>query len=481
MGVSFNAAALLNGNGIDVQSVVSAIINSQSGSLTEWQSEQTTLSSNAGILTGYNNNLTSLATAVAALADPNGALASLTATSSDSTVVTATADSTAAPGTHQVEVDALATTGTIYTEPVSDPTASFLTGGATTGDIQLDVGGTTQDIAITQGTNDTLNTLASYINSQSLGVTANVVTDATGSRLALYSQASGTPGALSIANNTTSLTFDAPIGGTNASLIVDGVPLNTATNVVAGAIPGVTLNLVGTAQGVTEQVDVSPDATAVATAITNFVTAYNTVIGDINTQFTLDPTTNAEGPLGSDVALRSLQSSLLDDVNFSVPGNSGYVNLDTLGVNLNDDGTLTINNSQLQSTFSANPGAFQSFFQNASSTGFANNFNTDLTSLADPNNGVLSLDIANNTATQNDLTDSINNLQDRLSAESAGLTTEFDTVDATLEAFPDLLLEITTEIASLNGTASTTPTTSTTTDSAPAEGYSTVGSATAPA
>ena len=91
-------------------------------------------------------------------------------------------------------------------------------------------GGTTHDIAITQGSNDTLNTLAAYINTQNWGVTANVVTDASGARLALYSQSSGTPGALAITNNTTALTFNPPVGGTNASLTIDGVPYSSATN-----------------------------------------------------------------------------------------------------------------------------------------------------------------------------------------------------------------------------------------------------------
>ena len=55
--------------------------------------------------------------------------------------------------------------------------------------------GTTADIAITAGSNDTLTTLAASINSQSAtnkwGITASVVTDASGARLAIYSQVDG--------------------------------------------------------------------------------------------------------------------------------------------------------------------------------------------------------------------------------------------------------------------------------------------------
>ena len=208
MGISFNATSLLNGNGIDVASVVNAILTPAAGSITILQNQQTDLSTQAGLLLGINNNLTSLATAVTALADPNGALAAISATSSQPSILSATAQNTAASGTHQISVSNLASTGTVFTNSVTNGDTSFLTGGATTGDIQLQIGeasGVTRDIPITKGSNDTLNTLANYINKQNWGVSANVVNDASGARLAISSQATGVPGALAIAANDTSL------------------------------------------------------------------------------------------------------------------------------------------------------------------------------------------------------------------------------------------------------------------------------------
>src|ERR1700681_1532157 len=141
MGVSFNASSLLNGNGINVQSVVNAILSPQNSSLTALQNQQTDLSTQAGLLAGFNNNLTSLATAVSALANVNGPLASLTATSSQPSILTASTQTTAIAGTHQIVVSSLATTGTVYTDPLTDGNTSILPTGATTGDIQLQVGG----------------------------------------------------------------------------------------------------------------------------------------------------------------------------------------------------------------------------------------------------------------------------------------------------------------------------------------------------
>ena len=461
MGISFNAAALLNGNGIDVKSLVNAILSRQTGPLTAWQNQQTDLSTQAGLLNGLNNSLTSLAAAIISLADPNGPLASQLATSSQPGILTASADTTATAGTHQIVVSNLATIGTIYTDPLADGNTSFLTGGATSGDIQLQVGGVsgaTHDIVITQGSNDTLNTLAKYINTQKWGVTASVVTDAGGARLALYSQSTGTPGALAITTNTaTSLVFNAPVGGTNASFTLDGIALSSATNTVSGAISGVTLNLASAAPSTTVQLTVGPDSAAATAAINNLVNAYNSVINIINAQFTVDPTTNTEGPLGSDSTLRSLQSSLLNDVTYSITGNSGLVNLASLGIDFNNDGTLTVNqvatdtHPSLVTVLAKNPGAVQSFFQNAASTGFANNFNNDLFNLTDQTNGIVNVDIAGNKTQQKALATQITNLQDRLLAEQKVLTLEYAQVNATLEAYPSLLYTVTAEIGALNG------------------------------
>src|SRR5579872_5605527 len=474
MAVSFNAAALLNGNGINVSSVVNAILSPQSSSISLLQNQQTDLSTQAGLLAGVNNDLTNLAAAVLSLASLNGPLTAQSATSSQPDILTASAQTTAPVGTHQIVVSNLATIGTLYTNPLADGNTSFLTGGATTGDIKLQIGGangsgTTHDIAITAGSNDTLSTLASYINAQNWGVTANVVTDANGSRLALSSQLTGTPGALAITNNNTGLTFNPPAGGTNASLTIDGVPFSSSSNTLTGAIAGVTLNLASASPTTQVQLTVGPDTVQATNAINSFVTAYNAVIGAINTQFAVDPTTNSEGPLGSDIALRTLQSSLLNDATYSITGNAGVVNLASLGIDFNNDGTLTVNqvatdaHPSLSNMLATNPGAVQSFFQNASGTGFASNFNNDLFNLSDVTDGILNVDIAGNKTQQQALTTQINNLQDRLTAEQQQLTLQYAQVNATLEAFPSLLLEVTSEIGALNGNFSVNPSTVNTT------------------
>jgi flagellar hook-associated protein 2 len=466
MGISLNPSTILSGQGIDVSSIVEQIIGEQSGQLTVWQGQQTTLATQDGLLEGEENNLTNLQTAVAALASPTGALVAQAATSSDTSVLSATAQSSAIAGTHNIVVNSLATTGTLYTNAVAaGANTSILASGQTTGDVKLQVGGasgTTYDVPITQGSNDTLTTLSSYINTQSTannwGVTASVVSDATGSRLSLQSQNSGSAGALAVTTNTnTTLTFDTPQGGTNASLTIDGVPFSSASNTVTGAIQGVTLSLTGVSTGSPAQpvqLTVGPDQNQISTAVNNFVSAYNNVVSTINSQYVVDPTgATPAPPLESDISLRSLQSSVLTDAAYAIGGNSGLVNLASLGINMNNDGTLTVGSNAAGQSFAqvvaANPSAVVNFFQNSAGTGFANNFNADLTDLTAPTTGPLNVDLTQNQAEQSDLTTTINNFDSQIALQTTQLTSEYDSVNASLQSYPLLLQEITETLGTL--------------------------------
>ena len=235
MAISLNPATLLSGQGLDISSVVQQILNQKSGQLQVWQQEQTDLSTQAGLLRGINNNLTNLTTAVNSLVDPSGPLSALTATSSQNDILTATVQTSATPGVHQVKVANLATQSLTYTDPVPN-------GILSAGSFSIQVG-SGQAVSVPVAADETLDQLASYINTNNLGVTASVITDANGERLSLLSKTAGQPGSISIsANSVAGLNFNTT-AGSNASLTVDGVPISSTSNTVAGAIPGVTLNL----------------------------------------------------------------------------------------------------------------------------------------------------------------------------------------------------------------------------------------------
>jgi flagellar capping protein FliD len=114
----------------------------------------------------------------------------------------------------------------------------------------------------------------------------------------------------------------------------------------------------------------------------------------------------------------------------------------------------------------ADPAAVINFFQN-SSTGFAQNFGADLTNLTSSVDGVLNLDLAQNSTQQGDLTNQINNFKDQLANQKTLLIAEFSQVNAALESYPYLLAELNAAMGNpyTTSSANTTPTSGSSTSS----------------
>lgn len=447
MSVSSSAISSIVGNlasdvgtGINVQAVVEEIIAADSTPLTDMQNQQSTFSSQTSALQNVGSLLSTLQTSIQALSDVNSPVEAQAATSSNTNVVAATASNTATPGTHNITVNNLATTSSYYTQNEQASSTSTLA----TGSFQILAPGastpTTIPVDSADGTN-TLSGLASYINGQGLGVTASVVTDSGGARLSVVSNNSGSAGDFTISNDTTGLGFTKPVTGVNASVTVDGVPISSATNTVTSAIPGVTLNLLSAPPATNVAVTVAPDTTQISGAINTFVSSYNAVVQAINSQYAVN-SNSQQGVLASDSTLASIQSTLASDVNFSASGNSSFVNLASMGISTNDDGTLTVDSTTLNSSITSNFQDFVNFFQGAGDSGsFAGSFNTDLNNLLSPT-GLIATDENGISQSTQALSDQISQFQANLSDQQTALTTEFSQIDATLEQLPTLELQV---------------------------------------
>src|SRR5271157_4519773 len=248
----------------------------------QMQQQQSNISQQISLLAGISNDLQTLYAAANSLRDITGGLTAKTATSSQSSIVTATADTTAAIGNHTVTVSNLATISSSYSNPVPSTTQ---------------LGGTEIDVAygdpnnpshtdkiVIPSADNTLQQAAGYINNSSnYGVTANVVTDTQGSRLVLVSKTSGAAGNLTVTSS--ALNFTQGTAGVDAQLNVDGVPIDSSTNTVTSALPGVTLNLASGAPNTQVTISVAADTSQATQTINSFVSAYNTVINDVNSQF----------------------------------------------------------------------------------------------------------------------------------------------------------------------------------------------------
>jgi flagellar hook-associated protein 2 len=348
-------------------------------------------------------------------------------------------------------VQNLATTGAAYSSDVAS--------GATLdpGTLTITVGSNTQTVDVGT-TNTSLSAIASAINDLKMGVTANVQTDSTGSRLTVTSSSSGGAAGVSVTGGTSQLSFT-NLAGQDALVNVDGIPYQSSTNTITGAISGVTLNLASADPNTDVTLSVSPDVSSVATALNTFVTDYNSVVTSLNSQFTYDSSTNSAGVLSGDSSVRMVQDSLLSLASFSMTGNGTINTLQDLGVTMQDDGTLSVDSDTLNSALTNNFATLQSFFQGGTGS-FGDALTTAMTTLNDPSDGAIALDLNDISQTNQDLTTQINNFEANLTAQQQVLTDEYSQVNAQLQELPLLQSQVSSELGSLDPYSSSSSTSS---------------------
>ena len=428
--------SLLSGQGIDVTTTVQQLVTAAEAPEQEWQTEQQSITSAEGVVNQINSDLSALLSNVNSLQDSGGTLQSVSATSGNSSIVTATASAGASLATHVVTVNNLASTASYYSSEAGLTATSTL--GTGSFDITTSAGTQTIDL-----NNQTLSQLAQSINNatvngEPLGVTASVVTDSVGSHLVIVANNSGAAGAFTIDDtNDPKLGMTVGSSGKDASVNIDGIPISSSTNTVSGAIPGVTLQLQSAAPGQQVQIQTSADTQAAATAVSNFVDAYNTVITDLNTQ--LSVTQNSDGsttvnPLQADGTVDLVQQQLLNFMTQTFGSDSTYNTLASLGISMNDDGTLTVDSTQLNNALSSDYNGVLNFFQGTN--GFATGLSTQLTQLTDPTDGAFNLDLQGMQSTYSSLQDEINDFQTYIASQEQMWTTEYDNLNVALVQWP---------------------------------------------
>ena len=293
-------------------------------------------------------------------------------------------------------------------------------------------------------------------NGHFFGVTANVITDANGARLAIVSNTSGSAANFTVTAGTGGLGFSQAVNGANASVTVDGITLSSASNTVTGALPGVTLNLLNAAPGTSVSLAVAPDTSQASTAINQFVTDYNKAIGDVNTQFT--DSGSGEGVLAGDSVVRSLQSTLQQALDYMYTPSSGTTTVPTLtslGISVNQDGTLSVDSSTLNSVLQNNFSDVQNFFQGPALNGFANSLDQQLTSFISPADGAFTVDLQSISTEYSGLQTDITNFQNNYIAPlQTQLTAEYSQAEILLQQLPEEMQQINTELGLNNNSSS---------------------------
>ena len=152
--------------------------------------------------------------------------------------------------------------------------------------------------------------------------------------------------------------------GADASFTLDGVAVTRSSNTVDDMITGVTLNLLKAASDTTITLTIGRDYEGVEEKISGFVDAYNEVMDAINAQLTYDTANEKTGePLFGDSTLRMIKSNLTRTILTPVPGvDEKFSTIGLIGINLDNDGKLSIDDEKLQGYLETNFNDIQSLF-----------------------------------------------------------------------------------------------------------------------
>ena len=172
------------------------------------------------------------------------------------------------------------------------------------------------DYSVNVAPGATMKQVREAINTQlsGKGISANVLTDASGSRLVLTSSKMGKDTEITLGGNSSlSKDYTSLVEPQNSVYTIDGLKMESASNKVDSAISGVTLELLAGDKAATT-ITVAANSTTLKTSVQAFVTAYNALMTTINTQTkvtaTGDSSSTMSGALTGDASMRQLVSGL---------------------------------------------------------------------------------------------------------------------------------------------------------------------------
>lgn len=144
--------------------------------------------------------------------------------------------------------------------------------------------------------------------------------------------------------------------GEDAEIVVDNVIITNASNTITDIIEGTTLNLAGESADTTVTLKIERDISAIKSKIKAVADAYNEIMKYINTQFDYDEDNEKVGGiLFGDGTLSSIKSELINTITQTVTGvSSDYNRLPLIGVSLDDDALMTIDDEDLTAALQAN-------------------------------------------------------------------------------------------------------------------------------
>jgi len=277
--------------------------------------------------------------------------------------------------------------------------------------------------------------------------TGSATINTTQSSLTTTTPAATYAGLTDVTTPASTLNINTGLTAQDALLTVDGISVNSSSNTVSTAIPGVTFQLLSKST-TPVQIEIVNDNTDVETAFSTFVSAYNKVLGDLTTQEGNDSSGDPE-PLYGNPIIAQLQSAL--SMALTTGTASGSVsNLDQLGISVSNTGTLSLDNSTLDSILNSNYSDVVGFLQNSNS--FGQSLAATLNGLGSSGpDGAITLALAADSTQETTLNDDVTAQNALIATQKANITAELNTANEVLQAIPQQLDEMNELYSAMTG------------------------------
>lgn len=333
------------GSGMDLESIVTAYIDSQAvPQEIRLQEKEERLNLELSGVGSFKSSLSSFNDILKKLTDEDAFNKQIT--ESNNSAVSVKSNGFASNGAFDIEVTQLAQGSRLNSDTFTS--SSDVVGSGT---LSLGNGNNSFDVDIDAA--DSLSMIRDKINesSDNFGVTVNIVNGEAGSFLVFDSQVTGADNALTVTNSDSSLdkisTNNTSVrSALDAKIIIDGTTnVSSSTNEFKNTIEDLTLNVSSiTETGTPATVSVSQDSESGSELINEFIDGFNALVDNLT-----GLAAPKQGRLAFDPNVRQIKQDLASSVIDGVTGLSGSLSsLSDIGLELDKNGRLTI------STFSSN-------------------------------------------------------------------------------------------------------------------------------
>lgn len=365
-GISFGGLA----SGLDTNAIIDAILAVEGRAVSRLESRKALENQKIDLIGTFEGLVDKLRSKVKDLQTASNFYAH-TLTVGEEGVANFTLSGSAATGSHTLEVLSLASASRFAFDGAADADTTQLGAGT----VSFTYDGVAYDVTVASGS-DTLNGIAAAINDSDADVTASVVNAGTESspsyQLVLAGNSTGADFAITgLSSSIAGLTNPTELTpASNAEVLVDGLNVQRSSNLFGDVIQGVsfTVNRVTDAP-VTFGVELDPDG--IRENVKGFVDAYNEVARFIDKQNTYSSEGGAGGPLFGDSVLSGVSGRLRGTIFAGGLGEAlpeAFRSLGLMGIDLQSDGTLSIDSSTFEERLTEDLDAFAQFFIAADDT-----------------------------------------------------------------------------------------------------------------